>query len=71
MGGDTQSSDSSGNGSDVAERKGWFDIHYVSKKGGRAARTFQYKGKDTSLLYKYALSPLAEACVQRIPMWLA
>lgn len=32
---------------------------------------YQYHGSDKSLLYRYALSPLAEKCVLFLPSWMA
>lgn len=32
---------------------------------------YQYHGADHSLLYKYALSPLAESCLVFLPSWMA
>lgn len=37
----------------------------------QALRDYKYKGGDTSYIYKYALSPLAQFCVDLIPTWVA
>jgi hypothetical protein len=35
----------------------------ISAAGLVALRSYQYRGEDRSLLFKWLLSPLAEACV--------
>lgn len=37
----------------------------------KALREYTYKGKDTSYIYEYALSPLAQFCVDLTPTWVA
>ena len=44
---------------------------FVTEEGGKNARTFKYSGTDLSLIYKYALSPLAQFCVDHTPRWVA
>lgn len=36
---------------------------YITPHGRAAVKEYKYKGEDRSLLYKYILSPLAQACV--------
>lgn len=37
----------------------------------KALRDYTYRGGDTSYIYKYLLSPLAQFCVDLIPTWVA
>ena len=44
---------------------------FVTEAGGQNAREFKYSGTDLSLIYKYALSPFAQALVDITPRWVA
>ena len=47
-------------------------VYLTTESSKAAVRAFRYRGEDRSLLYKYALSPLAEFCVTRLtPLWIA
>lgn len=50
---------------------GPLDTPYVTNKGASNMKAYKYDGGDLSLIYKYILSPLAEALVVFVPNWIA
>jgi len=52
-------------GEEEGEGDAYNYFYYLSPRAARHIPRFEYSGKDLSLLYKYALSPLAEFCVRR------
>lgn len=47
-------------------------MHLLGKDSLRKVANFQYKGSDTSPVYKYFLSPFAQLCVDKFtPLWIA
>jgi len=45
--------------------------YYITPECEGPLLTFKYSGADLSLIYRYALSPLAESIVAMIPLWVA
>ena len=46
--------------------------YFVDEKQRKALKAYKYNGGDTSLIYQYILSPLAQFCVDvACPAWLA
>ena len=44
---------------------------YISPKGERDLKKYKYSGGDSSYYFKFIVSPLAAAIVERLPRWLA
>ena len=48
-----------------------FKKPYISGEYHDAIRLYQYKSSDSSISYKYCMSPLCDYIVKFFPMWLA
>ena len=44
---------------------------YISEENYENIRSYQYKSSDSSISYKYCMSPLCDFLVQFFPKWLA
>ena len=44
---------------------------YISEENYDAIRSYQYKSSDSSISYKYCMSPLCDFLVKFFPMWIA
>ena len=48
-----------------------FGSTYLSEQGRRNLHTYQYKGSDNSLIYKFVLTPLNNFLIPFFPLWMA
>uniref|UniRef100_A0AAV1UPU4 CDP-alcohol phosphatidyltransferase n=1 Tax=Peronospora matthiolae TaxID=2874970 RepID=A0AAV1UPU4_9STRA len=55
----------------VGDGKSMYFGKYVSHEGSEKLRTYQYHGADKSLVFKHVLTPMNNALVERLPLWLA
>lgn len=55
----------------IADGKSTYFGKYVSFEASEKLRTYEYHGTDHSLIYKHVLTPMNNALVELLPMWLA